>query len=120
MVELIEGLPDTVVGFEAKGKVTAEDYSDVVVPAIDAVREKHGKVRCLMVIGDEYDGFTLGAAWDDMKLGVHHPRAYERVALVTDKDWVRHGISVFGWMVPGEVKVFGTAERGDATAWVGA
>ena len=35
MLELIEDLPDGVVGLTAIGEVTAEDYETVAMPAID-------------------------------------------------------------------------------------
>jgi hypothetical protein len=25
------------------------------------------------------------------------------MAIVTDKDWIRHGVSAFGWLNPGEL-----------------
>jgi hypothetical protein len=36
---------------------------------------------------------------------------------VTDHEWVRHAVGMFGWMVPGEVKTFPTAAESDAIAW---
>ena len=118
MLEMLKDLPDGVVGVEAKGKVTASNYETVLVPAIDDAKDRYGKVRFLFIIGDDYDGFSLGAAWDDMKLGVQHLRSFERIALVTDKGWLRHSIRVFGWMVPGEVSVFGAGELAAAREWV--
>lgn len=118
MLELMQDLPDGVVGVEAKGKVEESDYKDILVPAIDRASETHEKVRVLFVLGEDYDGFTLGAAWDDMRLGVRHPASFDRVALVTDKDWMRHSVTVFGWMIPGEVRVFGSADLSGARAWV--
>jgi len=120
MPELIPDLPAGVVGVEATGKVEDTDYSDILAPAIEKVRAEHGKVRFLYVLGDDYDGYTLGAAWDDMKLGVRHPASYERVALVTGQDWMLHSVSVFAWMIPGDVKVFGTSELGVARKWIAA
>src|SRR5262245_58727264 len=32
MISALNGLPDGVIGFEASGKIAAEDYRDVVVP----------------------------------------------------------------------------------------
>ncbi len=29
-----------------------------------------------------------------------------QAALVTDKDWIRHGVAAFGWLSPGELRVF--------------
>jgi hypothetical protein len=40
------------------------------------------------------------------------------MAIVSDADWIRHAMSVFGWMVPGEAGVFPAAELDAATAWV--
>ena len=42
MLTLIEDLPQDVVGVEAHGKVTAEDYERVLVPAVDAARARAG------------------------------------------------------------------------------
>ena len=38
MLSLIEDLPAGVVGIEAGGKVTAEDYEQVLIPAVEAAR----------------------------------------------------------------------------------
>lgn len=39
------------------------------------------------------------------------------MALVTDKDWVRHGASAFGSPAPGELRLFEPSERDAARAW---
>lgn len=40
------------------------------------------------------------------------------MALVADKDWVRHGASAFGWLAPGELRLFASSERYEARAWL--
>ena len=40
------------------------------------------------------------------------------MALVTDKDWVRHGASALGWLAPGELRLFEPLEREAARAWL--
>ena len=59
--------------------------------------------------------------WDDMKFGLGtgltHLSAWERMALVSDAPWVHHAITLFGWLVPGAVRVFPLAELDDATRW---
>ncbi len=40
------------------------------------------------------------------------------MALVTDKDWVRHGASAFGWLAPGELRLFEPSEQDEARAWL--
>ena len=41
-----------------------------------------------------------------------------QIALVTDHTAYAEGVKAFGWMVPGEIKVFSVADLDDAKAWV--
>jgi hypothetical protein len=50
-------------------------------------------------------------------MGVEHVRAWKRIALVTDIEWIVHTARMFGWMTPGELKHFPLSERAAAIAW---
>jgi len=115
MIKELGDLPEGVVGFEAAGTLKAEDYRDVVIPALERAFAS-GKVRFVIVM-PEFHGMTGGALWEDLKMGVEHFRAWKRIALVTDIDWMRQMTTLFGWMTPGEVKVFPLAQRDEAIAW---
>ena len=55
-----------------------------------------------------------------MGLPGHHS-SWRRIAVtVTDKDWMRHAISGFGWLSPGELKVFEPGQLDEAKSWVSA
>jgi hypothetical protein len=116
MIEELSGLPPGVTGFEISGKVSAEDYRDVVLPAVERAAA-NGDVRYFMVIPD-FDGMSGGALWQDLKMGFEHIRAFKRIAVVTDIGWVHHLTGLFGWMTPGETKIFAMAKRDEAVAWV--
>lgn len=120
MIRVLDGLPDNVLGVEAVGKVTDDDYENVLTPAVNDKLGAHDTIRCIYVLGDEFDGWTLGGMWEDAKLGGGELRRWEKIAVVTDKDWVRHAVKGFGWMIPGQVRVFSIAELDDATAWAAA
>jgi SpoIIAA-like len=51
---------------------------------------------------------------------VEHLTHWERIALVTDIDWMVQLTALFGWMTPGELKHFPLAEREVAIAWAAA
>jgi len=118
MVEKIPDLPDNVLGFTAKGKVTANDYESVIIPAVEALFSRRGKVRFLYYLGEDFTGFEAAAMWDDMKLGLKHLAGWERVALVSDVEWIRAAVKVFGLAIPGEVRAFPNREFAEATRWV--
>ncbi len=118
MIEMIPALPEHVIGFVAKGEVTKADYEDVLEPAVAEALQSHDKLRLLYVLGADFTGYSGGAAWEDGKLGLAHLTRWEKIAVVSDQDWVRHTVNVFGYLIPGKVKVFSLAEEADASEWV--
>lgn len=118
MIKELSGLPEGVIGFEAAGKLQAEDYRDVILPALERAAAS-GEVRFVVVI-PEFKGMSGGALWQDLKVGAEHLRAWKRIALVTDIEWMGHMTSLFGWMTPGEVRHFPLAQRDEAIAWAAA
>jgi hypothetical protein len=117
MIKLVERMPPGTIGLEAVGKITDEDYRDVLVPTVRRAMEQ-GPVRLLYVLGDDFDSYSAGAIWSDAKLWAHSRSAWERIALVSDADWLENSVKAFGWMMPGKVKVFETDELRDAKAWL--
>jgi len=118
MIELLDGMPDNVVAFEAVGEVTAEDYKQTLDPAIKAALATRDKIRILYVLADRFTGYSGPAMLDDAVIGTEHWRHFERIGVVTDTEWVRHTVHAFSWMLPGRIKVFADTERDAALAWV--
>ena len=118
MVEQIPNLPDNVLGFTAKGTVTSHDYESVIIPAVEALFSRQNKVRFLYHLGESFSGFEAAAMWDDTKLGLKHLAGWEKMALVSDVDWVRAAVKIFGLAIPGQVRVFHNRELAQATLWV--
>ncbi len=116
MIKELNDMPSGVIGFEASGKLKAEDYRDTVLPALERAAAS-GEVRFLIVMRD-FDGMSGGALWQDLRLGVEHLRAWKRVALVTDIGWMHHMTDLFGWMTPGSTKAFSLADLDEASTWV--
>jgi len=121
VIEALEGMPDGTIGFRATGRVTREEYRDVLVPPMRAAAEA-GDVRMVFAVGPGFEKFELGALGEDTKtgitLGLGHPKAWKRIALVTDVDWIANVLHMFGWLTPGEVKLYGLDGLEDAKAWV--
>lgn len=120
MIEPIAGVPEGVIGLRSSGKLSREDYTEVLEPALKAAIEA-GEIRLLFVL-DDFDGAEPGAWLEDMKTGLaawaKHHSAWQRFALVTDVEWIAKATRMFAWMAPGEVRIFGSAELGEAKGWV--
>ena len=119
MIELIEGLPDAVVGLEAIGQVESADYATTAAPAVKHALERHRRIRLIHVLDDRFTGYSAGGALQDAILGLAHPRSFDRIAVVSDSESIHRLVTVAGWSIPGELKLFPNREREQAIAWAG-
>ena len=117
MIRTLDQLPSGVLGFEAVGKLSATDYTDILAPALAEATENHGKLRIVMVVDDQFGGLEAGALWQDLKMGIKDWTAWERIALVTDHAWMRDGLKMFAWAMPGDARDFDLSQREEAIAW---
>lgn len=120
MIERIEEMPPGTIGLRSSGRLSKEDYVEVLEPVL---REgvASGQLRLLFVIQD-YDGVAPGAWPEDFKTGMSawfkDHSAWRRFAVVTDVEWLAKAMRMFSWAVPGEVMVCGLGEEEQARRWV--
>ena len=119
MIELLSDFPEGTVAAIARGQVTRKDYEEVLIPAIQSALKRRPKLRCYYELGREFLGMDAGAMWEDFRVGFAHLTAWERIAIVTDTEWVRHAVGVFRFLVPGEVRLFPTRDAAEARRWIG-
>lgn len=108
MIERIDDMPRSTIGFRAEGKLTRDDYRNILEPILREAAES-GEIRMLFSL-TAFDGLEPAAWFDDIKtglgLGIGHHSAWKRSAIVTDVDWITKAYKMFAWMTPGEVEVY--------------
>lgn len=120
MIDLKQ-IPDSnIIIITAKGKITGDDYENSIVPAIEETLKEYDKLRFLYILGEEYDSFAREAMWDDTKIGMAHLTHYEKIGLVSDVKWIRRSVKAFGFLMPGEVKLFSNDQLAEAETWIAA
>ena len=117
MFTFLDDLPPNVLGVEAAGKVTHEDYRDRLIPKVEAMLAK-GPIRALVVMRNEIGDYSLEAMWDDQKFGLKHWGDLTHIAMVTDHAWVRVMATLFAPLYPARMKMFGLNELDAAKAWI--
>ncbi|MGA2108542.1 MAG: STAS/SEC14 domain-containing protein [Syntrophorhabdales bacterium] len=118
MMTAIPDVPDNVVAVKATGKITGDDYETVLIPVIEEKLKKHDKIRLLYQIGPDIAGFTAGAMWDDAKVGLRHLTAFDKIAVVSDVEWITGVVKIFSFVIPALVRTFGNEDFLEAKAWV--
>jgi hypothetical protein len=118
MIEVLEGFPANVAAFACHGHVTRKDYDSVLVPVVEAALERHDKLRLYYETASDFDGIDPGAVLEDTMVGISHALRWEKMAVVTDIGWIRHSILLFRFLLPGELRVFPSAEAAEAKEWI--
>ena len=119
MIEVLPDMPEGVTGIRVSGRLRGDELREIK-PAI-AELLKTGEIRIVEVIASDYEGFGPGGLVEDLKLGFgalfRHHSAFKRIAVVSDKEWVAHTLHAVGWMVPGELALFGLGDLDRAKEW---
>ncbi|TAK89923.1 MAG: STAS/SEC14 domain-containing protein [Burkholderiaceae bacterium] len=118
MMTPIRDLPENVLGVHASGTVTADDYTAVLIPSVEATLKQQDHIRLLYELGNDFSGFSPGAMWMDTRMGLAHWSAWEKVAVVSDIGWIRNTMKMMRPLLPGEIKLFHNDELPAAKQWL--
>ncbi len=118
MIEQLKNFPENVLAFVCNGRVTRADYDAVLVPAVINALKSHDKVHLYYETAADFVGIDPGAIWEDFKVGMEHLSRWERVAVVTDIEWIKQTMRFFSFLMPGAMKSFPSSQTAEARAWI--
>ena len=118
MIETLTNFTGNVLGFVCHERVTKQEYAEVLIPAVEKALQRHKKLRLYYETAPDFAGIDTGAVWEDTKIGMSHLTRWERIAVVTDVDWIKHTMKFFSFLMPGELRAFSRSEAAQAKAWI--
>ena len=116
MIETIQTGSPKVVGFRLCGKLHDGDYKQFV-PTMETILTAEGKVRLFIQLED-FHGWDLHAAWDDLKFSLKHYSDFERIAMVGDRKWEKWMAGFCRPFTKAKVKYFDRSEVDAAWKWL--
>lgn len=109
MLRGITDMPAGTIGFEAVGEVEDDDWEETIEPVLRQEIAAGRNVRLLYPIGTgagEVEGDAMSA---DTSFRVRHATSYERVAVVSDEDWIRPALRALSFLLPERLRAFASA-----------
>jgi hypothetical protein len=116
MMELMHDVPNGVVGVRITDTLTAEDYTSVLEPALDAAGGD--RLRVLIEAPDGMPHLTAGAIGADVRMGMRRLTDFAKLAVVTDDRTLTRIMPVASALVPGEVRAWPGDSRALAIEWL--
>ncbi|MFZ0930687.1 MAG: STAS/SEC14 domain-containing protein [Syntrophobacteraceae bacterium] len=118
---MIEVLPDSdgnVLILKAVGKLTDQDYKEVLIPRLESIIHEQGKARLLIDMGDRFSGVEAEALWDDARFGLTHRNDFDKMGVIGGPKWVEWGLKLAKLIMNGDIKSFSPTEREEAVSWI--
>ncbi len=117
MLEILDKSHQNVFAVKVHGKLVQDDYKKLVPQLEEAIAE-HGALKCYFELTD-FEGFSAGALWEEVKFDVKHCRQVERCAVVGHSDALKWWTNLSGKMFPkAEIQYFEENESEKAWDWV--
>jgi len=118
MLRLMTDMPIGTIGFEAVGEVDDDDWEDTIEPVLRNEIAQGRKLRLLYLLGPRTGELEGDAMKADSAFRARHASSFERVAVVSDEDWMRPALGALSVLLPGEAKGFRVSDLADAKAWL--
>lgn len=116
MLEILGETEGKVVATKATGKLHQSDYDKVLPILID--KEKTYEKICWYFEMEDFEGWDVKAAWEDVKFSFSHADQLEKIAMVGAKDWQEKLTKLMKPFTSAEVRFFEIEDREKAKSWI--
>jgi hypothetical protein len=108
-----------ILGMRVTGKLTAACYRDVLAPRIHVLLERFPTLKVLFLMDQNFEGWSLGAAWANTLFDLKHRRDFEKIAMVGAPKWEEWCVKTAATMLMnGELRTFRPDQLNQAWEWL--
>lgn len=111
-------LPRSIVGFAADEKIVMQDYKNGLIPAVEPFLTNKRKIRLIYHIGTDSFGFSIGTALEDATFVLRSMKAWAKIAVIADNNWIRIAVNIIRFAMPVKIKVFSNQQLSAAKVWI--
>ncbi|MGN7785839.1 STAS/SEC14 domain-containing protein [Niabella sp. 22666] len=118
MISIIDDVPGHVIAFRATGTVSADDFKDILLPAVEKHLEVFSDLNYMLVIDTDLSNFTIGSWIQNVSLGLQQLKNWRKAAIICDVKFVKVVTDTIFKVMPGEFKVYEHERYDEALVWV--
>lgn len=118
MIDQLSSPAEDTLVFSATGILNTRDYELDFAPKIERAIIAHGKVNLVLHLDDLFEGWDLGAIWDDARFGMKHRHDFNRVAVAGAQPWFKWAMQIGSFVMDGQFQTFEAHQLDEAIAWV--
>lgn len=116
MIELLQTRSPKLIGLRCTGRLHSKDYRKIQ-PKLEKTIKKEGTIRLLAQL-DDFHGWDMLAAVDELMLEVKHAHDFEKIAIIGDRRWEKWMAELPKLFTTARVRYFDVSEREQAWNWL--
>ncbi|MBB4642225.1 SpoIIAA family protein [Rhizorhapis suberifaciens] len=105
-----------IVEIEIDGAADTKSYRTLITD-MDQLIAANGKISVLEIVRD-IGWLSPGIWWEDLGWSFRHLKDIARVAIVTDKSWIKPIVKMMAGVMSAEVATFALDELDKARSWI--
>lgn len=105
---------DNIVSMSVLGRFTLEDYREFEEAVLYGLKFQ-GVVNLLIDLRDMLS-FSVDVAWEEIRFSREHANDFDRVAILTNNDWIAWSAWINRLFVDADIQLFDDIER--AESWL--
>lgn len=119
MIDVMNESTGNILDVRASGKLSRADYRDVLAPRVQSLLGRFRTLRVLFLMGEDFDGWSLGAAWANTTFDLKHRRDFEKIAMVGAPKWEEWCVrTVATLLIRGQMQTFRLDQLALARKWL--
>lgn len=118
MIEITHSRQDDIILVRVIGKVSRMDV-ELAEPEIEQALELAGDPLKVMIRLEDFEGWEIGALWEDLKFTVEHRRKFGRTAVIGERAWERWATNLAAPFADAEMRFFEYDREDEAREWLG-
>lgn len=115
-VEITKSTEDNIIEAKITGKLTEKDY-EIIIPELERHFKEDNKPRLLIELHD-FEGWTAGALWEDIKFDFKHFHDIEKIAIVGESKWEQTATLFSKPFTGANLRYFAGEDLDEARKWI--
>ena len=102
---------------DASDEITADDYTEVLIPNMQKLIDTQGCIRCVLIFDETFTSFTFGAMIEDGLFGMKNISDFKKISIVGLHNWMQEIVKAAEFIAPNVLKDFQPDQIDEAIAW---
>ena len=116
MLDILACSSDILV-IRVEGKLTTKDYEEIFIPRLESMLNGEKKVSIIIDFDDNFEGWEIGAMWDDVKFGLAHKNDFKKIATLNASEWMEWAMKISSYIFC-DMQNFPKGDLQSAYEWV--